>query len=322
MSVSGLNILVLNYRLKEHHLDIIADAAAGARVSTCEFADAANHIRDCDILVYWSMKPLADSIIDNAPRLKWIHLFSAGAESINFKKLQNTDIIVTNSKGIGGIPLAEHVLAMMLAFTRGINFYVRQQQEHFWKFNPVDEIYEKTLGIIGLGAIGRTIAKKAKALGMRVLAANRRQTTELFVDRMYPSDPSSLLQVFAESDFAVVCLPLTEETRGLINISHFSAMKPSAYFFNISRGAVVNEQHLTEALQANLIKGAGLDVFETEPLPESSPLWDMPNVILTPHMGAASPLYTDRAVKLFAENLTRYLSKTQLLNVIDKSVGY
>jgi phosphoglycerate dehydrogenase-like enzyme len=317
---SGLNILVLNYNLKEHHLETITDAAKGSRVTFCEIDDAKDFIHDCDILVYWSLKPI-DKIIANAPRLKWIHALGVGVETIDFNEL-SSDIVVTNSKGVGSIPVAEHTLALMLAFTRGLNVYMRQQKEHLWKYSPVDEIYEKTLGIIGLGTIGRAIAKKAKSLGMKVLAVNRRLSSELFVDEMFPADPNIVLEVFSESDFIVVCLPLTKETEKLINSVHFKAMKPSAYFFNISRGAVVNEEHLIDALQNNLIKGAGLDVFADEPLPENSPFWDMPNVIITPHIGAASPLYADRAVKLFADNLTRYLEGSPMINVVDKSSGY
>ena len=321
MTIPGLNILIFNYKLHEQHLQMLAEAAKGASITLCDKDNIAEYINDCDILAYFSLEPI-NALIANAPRLKWIHSIGAGVESIDFDKLRDTDVIVTNSKGVGGIPISEHLLSMMLAFTRGLNIYLRQQQERFWKARPADEIYEKTLGIIGLGSIGRTIAKKAKALGMHVLAVNQRQSTELFVDKMYAANPESVLEVFAKSDFVVICLPLTEQTKNSIGLAQFKAMKRSAYFFNIARGSIVNQADLITALQEHLIRGAGLDVFAEEPLPADNPLWEMPNVIITPHMGAVSTSYTDRAAKLFADNLTRYLEGTQMVNLIDKNKGY
>ena len=178
----------------------------------------------------------------------------------------------------------------------------------------------KTIGIIGLGSIGREIAKKAKGLGMHVLATKREITTELFVDKLYP--PAELNTMLPLCDFVVVSLPLTAETQEYIKLEHFQVMKPSSYFFNISRGAVVRAPDLITALEQGLIAGAGLDVFETEPLPENSPLWERENVIISPHLAALSPYYLDRAIKLFTDNLARYVNGRDMFNIIDKQKGY
>jgi phosphoglycerate dehydrogenase-like enzyme len=255
-----------------------------------------------------------------APRLKWVHALTAGVEKLLFPEIAASDTILTNSKGIHGIPVSEHVLALMLAFTRGLNLLVPQQQEKRWNRVPTDEIHEKTIGIVGLGSIGREIAKKAKGMGMEVIATKREMTTEIFVDKLYK--PEQLREMLGVADFVVAALPLTEKTNGLFTLDEFQAMKPSAYFINIARGAIVRQADLVMALQLGVIKGAGLDVFEEEPLPADSPLWAMNNVIITPHMAAISPYYLDRAVKLFVDNLVRYVENREMFNVIDKAKGY
>jgi phosphoglycerate dehydrogenase-like enzyme len=195
--------------------------------------------------------------------------------------------------------------------------------DHVWKRPNIDELLEingKTLAIVGLGAIGQEIARKAKAMDMTVIAARREMKQEPFVDRLYQSE--QLLEMLAEADFVVVTLPITDQTKDLIGRKHFEAMKPTAYFINVSRGGVVQENELIRALQEKQIAGAGLDVVAIEPLPEDSPLWDMPNVIITPHLSAISPVYLDRAIQLFANNLALYVQNKPLFNLIDKARGY
>jgi len=315
---TSLNILVLN-KLADRHRAAIAAAAPGATVTTTDLEHAGEYIADTDILVTWGWMDIR-SLYLAAPRLKWVHALSAGVEMLTFPEIQASDTILTNSKGIHGIPLSEHVFAMILAFSRGFNLLFRRQQEKKWERVPTDEVHEKTIGIVGLGSIGREIAKKAKGLGMEVVATKREMTAEIFVDKLYRAD--QLHEMLGVVDFLVVALPLTEETTGLFTLKEFAAMKPSAYFFNIARGAIVRETDLVEALRRGLIKGAGLDVFAAEPLPEDSPLWEMENVIISPHIGALSPYYLDRAVKLFVDNLTRYTQNREMFNIIDKAKGY
>lgn len=312
------SILILN-NMAERHIEAIKDVSPGITAIAADMDKAGEYIADADILVAWGWQDIRQLYLA-APKLKWVHALSAGVEKLTFPEIQVADTILTNSKGIHGIPVSEHVFSLMLAFTRGLNLFIRQQTAKEWKRMPTDEIHEKTIAIVGLGSIGREIAKKAKGLGMNVVAAKREMTTEIFIDKLYK--PEQLEEMLSVADFVVVALPLIEETEGLFGLKQFQAMKRSAYFINIARGAVVKEDDLATALQQGLIKGAGLDVFEHEPLPATSPLWDMPNVIITPHVAALSPYYLDRAVKLFVDNLTRFTQGREMFNIIDKVKGY
>ncbi len=313
-----MKILVLN-PIADRHIAAITNVVPEATVFASDIENASHHIADTDILVAWGFHDIRN-LYAKADNIKWVHALSAGVEKLIFPELQNSAAILTNSKGIHGIPVAEHVFAMMLSFTRGLNLFVRQQIAKQWKRVPTDEIHDKTIGIVGLGSIGREIAKRAKCLGLHVLAVKREMTNELFVDELY--SPDHLGDMLAIADFVVVAVPLTEETRGMFGLDQFRLMKPSAYFINIARGAVVREADLITALEQKIIQGAGLDVFEHEPLAETSPLWDMSNVIITPHLAALSPYYLDRAIKLFVENLTRYALGREMFNIVDKTKGY
>lgn len=315
---SGLTLVVLN-QLAERHLEQLTNASPGITIHTATPEKAAAYMPEADILVAWGWMDIRPLYL-TAPKLRWVHALSAGVERLTFPEIQASETILTNSKGIHGIPVSEHVLSIMLAFSRGLNLLIRQQQERVWKRVPTDEIYEKTIGIVGLGSIGRAIAKKAKGLGMSVLATKREMTNEIFVDKLYT--PDQLPEMLAEADYVVVAVPLTEETNEFFCLEHFQAMKKTAYFINIARGSVVREADLVQALENGMIQGAGLDVFEHEPLPETSPLWQMPNVIITPHLAALSPYYLDRAVKLLADNLCRFTQGGEMVNTVDKTKGY
>lgn len=313
-----LNIVVLN-KLAERHIAAIKSIVPLCNIVTVEPGEAVAHMPACDILVTWGWMDIRP-LLSNAPNLKWIHALSAGVENLITPELQSINAFVTNSKGIHGIPVSEHVLALMLAFTRGLNFFIRHQASKEWKRTHVDEIHNKTIGIAGLGSIGREIAKKAKGLGMDVVALKKQPTTELFVDKLYK--PEELNEMLSVSDFVVAALPLLPETKEYFKLEQFAAMKKSAYFINIARGGIVHEADLVTALEKGMIKGAGLDVFEHEPLSQESPLWTMPNVIITPHLAALSPYYLDRAIKVFADNLGRFAQNGEMYNLIDKAKGY
>ncbi len=313
-----LNILVLNH-LADRHISMLTNVLSNINIKSCEPAEAEQFIAETDILVCWGSMDI-NPLVAQAANLKWVHALSAGVENLIPPLLQNETILLTNSKGIHSIPVSEHVLGMMLSFSRGLNTFGRQQQSKQWKRVTPDEIHEKTIGIVGLGSIGREIAKKAKSMGMTVLAAKREMTSELFVDELYSSD--NIKDMLPLCDYVVTALPLIDETDHLFKLDYFRAMKPSAYFINIARGAIVDENDLITALQQGIIRGAGIDVFEQEPLPETSPLWDMPNVIITPHVAALSPMYMDRAIKLFADNLSRFIQNGEMLNIVDKTKGY
>ncbi|MBN1663581.1 MAG: D-2-hydroxyacid dehydrogenase [Deltaproteobacteria bacterium] len=257
------------------------------------------------------------------PNLRWMQQAFAGADWIfNFPPVLEKDFILTTASGVHAIPISEHILAMMFALSRGIPESITKQQEHRWKrLNKVVEIDSATIGIIGLGKIGEKMAEKAKGLNMRVLATRRNpQRTSPYVDQMF--GPDGLAEVLSQSDWVVITAAMTPETNGLIGENELKLMKKSACIINIARGAIIREKALIQALQEGRIAGAGLDVFETEPLPADSPLWDMKNVIITGHYAGVTPHYFDRVMDIFVENLRRYRQGEPLLNVVDKKLGY
>lgn len=270
-----------------------------------------------------------------APRLKWIQLSTAGVDHLLNSPVMKSQVIITTTSGIHAVPIAEHVFAMMLSLVKRLPLALENQKHREWPSYFSEELRDKTVGIIGYGSIGREVARLAKAFGMTVFATKRHVEINTdkgyrlpgvgdpegaLVDKLYPN--SSLREMISLCDFVVISAPLTPETYHMIGPEELAAMKPSAYLINIARGAIVDEAALVEALRTGKIAGAALDVFEKEPLPPESPLWDLPNVILTPHVSAATPRYNDRATALFAENLRRYLEGKELLNVVDKTLGY
>ena len=315
------NILILN-PISDRQKAFITAVAPDSRISTCDIKAAPEKIQDAEILAAWGFNNI-QPFFSQAKKLRWIHALTAGVERLLFSETQNSPIILSNSKGIHGVPMAEHVLGLILTFSRRLDVFHRQQAQHLWERPPIEELQEingKTLAVVGLGAVGHEIAKKGKAMDMRVIAVKREMTEEPFVDHLYR--PEQLPEMLAEADYIVVTVPLTEATAGMFGAEQFAAMKPAAFFINVARGGVVQENALIAALQARRIAGAGLDVVAEEPLPQASPLWDMPNVIITPHMAAISPMYLDRALQLFAKNLALYTSGQPMFNLVDKTRGY
>ena len=316
----SLNILALDCKLNDKQLAAISAAHANLQITSCKSPDALNYIGETDVLLAWGQLHLQE-LLPAAPRLKWVHALSAGVDGMLSPELIQSDIILTNSRGIHGIPIAEHVLGVMLAYQRGLFTAFRQQKEKSWqRLRSSDEIYEKSIAIIGLGSIGRAIAKRAKSMGMTVTATKHKQTTELFVDKLYP--PSEIGAAISDADFVVVTLPLTPETENLFTLQMFQKMKSSACFINVSRGPIVNETDLKTALDEKIIRYAALDVFETEPLPADSPLWETENLLITPHSAANSPHYMDRCIKIFVENLSHFTLSNNMINIVDKVRGY
>ena len=272
-----------------------------------------------EIMVGWNVPREA---IQHAPRLRWVHSTGAGVDRLLFPEILERAVLLTTSSGIHHW-LIEHVLAVMLALSRRLNLAMRNQIQHRWERGPRlegDEIAGQTLGILGLGSIGTELAGKAHALGMRVIGTKRTPAPIPGVERVLP--PDGLAEVLREADVVVVALPLTSATRGLIGEPELRTMKPTAVLINIGRGPIVQERVLIQALQERWIAGAALDVFEKEPLPAESPLYDLENVIITPHVSGASPHYMDRAVPFFCENLAAYLQGRPLRNMVDKGRGY
>jgi phosphoglycerate dehydrogenase-like enzyme len=249
---------------------------------------------------------------------------TAGVERLLALGLAERGILLTNAVGAHGVPMAEMVLAMMLAFATGLHTLLWAQRLHRRARERVIgekfELQGQTLCVLGLGDIGGTLACKAKALGMRVLGVRR--SREPFPGLDGQTTPAHLLQVLSRADHVALCLPLTRETRHIVGERELQAMKPSAYIYNVGRGPSIEPTALIRALAEGWIAGAGLDVTAPEPLPEDSPLWDMPNVLLGQHSSGSSPLNADRIASIFVENLGRYVRGDPLLNVIDVELGY
>lgn len=276
------------------------------------------------------------------PRLRWIQFLSAGLDhSIDKPIVQAEDIEITSTSGIHATQMAEFSLAMMLAFTYNLPKMLELQARVEWPkdryqyFTP-RPLRDQTLGIVGYGSIGRELARLAQSFGMIVLATKRNllQTLEdtdysepglgdpqaEIPARIYP--PEALASMAQLCDFLVVTVPLTAATRHMVNETVLKSMKKTAVLINVGRGSVIDEPALISALAAGTIAGAGLDVFEEEPLPATSPLWNMDNVIISPHVSGNSARYDEKAAALFAENLQRYLEKRPLLNKLERQRGY
>jgi len=266
----------------------------------------------------------ARELLARVPRLRWFQAASAGVDRLEEGGFLERQVVVTNSSGVHATPIGEYVLMVMLMFAKRAHRLLRAQAERRWTRLLPAELKGTTVGVVGMGHIGTEVARLAQAAGCRVLAIRRsavaRRSGEAPADEMLP--PSDLSYLLSESDYVVLAVPLTKETRHLIGTEELRAMKPTAVLINISRGAVVDETALVRALKEGWIGGAGLDVFEREPLPEDSELWGMENVILTPHISGGTERYFQRAVPIFCENLRRYLDGRSLLNVVDPRRGY
>ncbi len=270
-------------------------------------------------------RPQSDDLPRRAPKLGWIQFSSSGiGKFVEQMGLARTSIIVTNAAGVHATPLAEFVLFAMLYFAKEMPRVLADQRRHHWEQFAVKNVRGVTLGLVGLGGVGREIARLARAVGVRVVAIRRspRQggTEVSDVEAMYSTD--RLRELLAESDYVTLILPHTRQTAGLIGKAELAAMKPGAMLINISRGAIVDESALIEALKSGHLGGAALDVFAAEPLPAESPLWDMPNVLITPHTISTAIGENELVVDLFCDNLRRFLAGEPLRNVFDRARGY
>ena len=260
-----------------------------------------------------------------APRLRWVQSPAAGVAGLLFPEFKASPVVLTNARGIHGEAMAEHVIAVVIVLFRQIHLAVRRQAGRDWVKEPQSAfrmIRGRRMGVVGLGAIGAAVAERASAMGMDVVAVRRNAGAPRppFVSAVYP--PSGLDRLLEESDAVVLTAPLTPDTRGLIGAEQLRRMKPDAVLVNVARGKLIVEHELAEALARGALAGAALDVFEHEPLDPASPLWDLPNVVLTPHTSAFRDDYWTLATDLFAANLARFQQGEALANVVDKAAGY
>jgi phosphoglycerate dehydrogenase-like enzyme len=263
------------------------------------------------------------NVIDRSPKLKWIQTVLAGVDHFLTADIVKSRVTVTNMKGIHALPVSEMALSMMLMFAKQAPFCFLNKEKKKWeRFIPM-LLRTKTVGIVGLGSIGRELARMSKAFGMRVIATRRTAKNgdrARYVDLIIPM--KNLRTLLSESDFVVLILPSTSETYKLIGEKELRAMKPTAYLINVGRGSTVDEEAMVRALEQGWIAGAGLDNYTVEPLPVDSKLWVLPNVIISPHVSGRLVNYYDVVTDLFCDNLKRYISGQRLRNVVNKKAGY
>jgi len=327
--MSNTPLVLTNFRFEPADIDKIHEAASPGQVIVAPDRDEFEQALAKAEVVCAFQAP--EDILDRAPQLRWFQFPGAGVDNLMRTGLlsKGSTVVVTSVAGIHAIPISEYVFASMLMFAHHFPEMLRLQQQHNWaygrRWNALrgTELAGKTLGVIGLGGIGRRIAQLGHAFGMRVLGLRRSAGTKASdpdVDELYA--PSRLRDLLGACDYVVLALPLTPETERMIGEHELLAMRSTAFLVNISRGRVVDEQALIRALQSGWIAGAGLDVTVEEPLPKENPLWDMPNVILTPHMSGLSDHYSARLTEVFADNLRRYRAGKPLLHIVDPAKGY
>jgi len=263
---------------------------------------------------------LSPAALARAEKLKWVQSWAAGPDALMYPEMRASDILCTSCKSNGAIPLAEHAIMLMLMLNRDALRWYRAQEAHRWESRPHGELNGLTCGIIGLGYSGQDLALKCKAFHMRTLGLRRTVVPTPNIDELFTHD--RLHELLAQSDFVVVTAPRTPETIGMLGEAEFRAMKPTAHYICFSRGGIADDAALLRALQEGWIAGGGLDAHDQEPLPPNSPFWTLPNAIVTPHNGATTPQTRQRGIDIFVENLRRYQTGQELVNVIDKAAGY
>jgi phosphoglycerate dehydrogenase-like enzyme len=276
------------------------------------------------VLAWGADRGLLSQVLKGSPQLRWLHIMSAGINHLLSRELLDTPVPVTNARGVFSPSLGEWVLGAILYFAKDFRRLIRSQGERRWDPFDVTLISGQTVGIVGYGDIGRAVACRARAMGMRVLGLTRRGPqpghSDEYAERIYA--PGDIVSMIQQSDYVVVTAPLTPQTRGLVGEAELAAMKPDAVLINVGRGPVVDEAALIRTLTEKRIKGAALDVFHREPLPPDDPLYSLENVLLSPHCADHTPDWLDNAMEFFLENLERFRAGEPLQNVLEKGLGY
>jgi phosphoglycerate dehydrogenase-like enzyme len=327
---------ILSARVRARDLERIQQVAPGSKIVNLSVEGLADGpVDDVEVLLRgWLVAEAFDRLLARAPHLTWVHSATSGVERALTPAAMARDILVTNARGVFSRPIAEHVLLMILAVSRHLPDLLELQRERTWQPLEGRELRELTIGIVGYGSLGRSVASLASAFGARVIAMRRRPDSggpppaddgdgfafEPRLDRVV--GPDRLGELLAESDIVVLAAPLTPETEGMIDEAAIAAMKRDAWLINVARGRLIDDTALIRALRENRIGGAALDTFRDEPLPQGSPYWDLPNVILTPHTAWSSARVLDRSIDLFCDNLVRFSRGEELRNVVDPAAGY
>ena len=298
--------------------EMLSDVPPGVEVRFLPHGESLReHITDVDIL----FGHLGEDAMPEATALRWVHQPHAGVEGFMYPAFKASEIILTNCRGLYGTQIAEHAFALLLSITRRIPNQLEFMKAKHWERVPCVELAGMTMGILGLGGIGRAIAERAQAFEFNIIAADIEPIDKPdTVSELFGLD--ELMAFLAKSNILMVCCPSTPETHKLLSDAQFNQMPDDSYVVNVSRGKVIDEEALVAALQGTKLAGAGLDVTYTEPCPPESPLWEQQNVILTSHSAGSSQHIRRRAMQLFIDNLHRYVEDEPLVNVVDKQKGY
>jgi phosphoglycerate dehydrogenase-like enzyme len=327
---------ILSARYRSRDLERIRAAAPGARLVTVSIEGLADGpLDDVEVMLRgWLNSDAFDRLLARAPRLAWVHSATSGVERALTPASRERGLIVTNARGVFSRPIAEYVLMMILAVSRRLPQLLELQRERTWQPLEGSELRDVTVGIVGLGSIGRAVGALATAFGCRVIAVRRRPESggegshegedltfeDAMLDRV--GGPEMLPELLGGSDFIVLAAPLTPETEDMINADTLAMVKPGAWLINVARGRLIDERALLRALRDGPLGGAVLDTFREEPLPALSSFYELPNVIVTPHTAWSSGRVLDRSVDLFCDNLRRFANGEPLLNVVDPAAGY
>jgi phosphoglycerate dehydrogenase-like enzyme len=339
---------ILSARYRSRDLELIRAAAPGAQLVTVSVEGLADGpLDDVEVMLRgWLSSEAFDRLLARAPHMAWVHSATSGVERALTPASRERGLVVTNARGVFSRPIAEYVLMMILSVSRKLPELLELQRERTWQPLEGAELRDVTVGIVGLGSIGRAVGALATAFGCRVVAVRRRPTDgdrpaseasgsdggkgevaaedrpfgEVLLDRV--GGPETLPELLAESDFIVLAAPLTPETEDMINAETLAMVKPGAWLINVARGRLIDERALLRALRDGPLGGAVLDTFRDEPLPPMSSFYDLPNVIVTPHTAWSSGRVLDRSVELFCDNLRRFAKGEPLLNVVDPAAGY
>ena len=279
---------------------------------------------EADVIFNWSLSgDLLRRVFGMCPNVRWVHSRAAGLDNMLFPALVASPVPLTNGTGVFSPSLGEFALGAILYFAKDLRRMIRSQQAGRWDPFDIVEIAGQTVGIVGYGDIGRAVASRVRAMGMNVLAVKRHASlydADPFASQIFPSEERT--EMIRRADYVVVAAPLTPETRGMIGEAELAAMKPEAVIINLGRGPVIDEAALARTLTERRIKGAALDVFDTEPLPAGHPFYQLENVLLSPHCADHTPDWLDRAMQFFIDQFERYRKGEPLLNVVDKNLGY
>ena len=309
-----MHLLILNQSAENYKKALAPKFPELSIHAVAKEEEIGNFIEKMDILLTIR---ISDHLIKKASKLKWIQALTTGVDYIiNLPSLRK-EVLITSARGIHGPQMSEMAFLLMLALNRNFPQIIRNQDQRVWERWPGKLLYQKKVGILGVGVIGEEIARKCKAFGMTVFGIDIVKRKVDAVDHFY--GPEELLQVIQEVDYFIIVAPNTPQTQKLVGAKVFSSMKSTAFLISIGRGEIVDEEALIHALKTGQIAGAALDTFWTEPLPKGHPLWEMKNVIITPHVGGLSDIYVEQVLPIFEENLGRFLQgeRRNLINLVE-----